>query len=479
MGAAHPGILLPYQRAWVLDRSQVKICEKSRRTGITWASALEAVLTAADPDSPQDWHFLTYAQEDCKAFIDDCAKWAEVVGVLADAPVVEDDHGVQVLKIKFKTGRAIYGRPGKARNLRGKKGVACIDEAAFVDDLDAIMKAALAFLMWGGRVVLISTHFGESNPFNVRVEQARAGKENWSLHSIPLVDAIEQGLAERICAMRGEAFSPNWAEAWEAGVRDSYGEDAAEELDCVPSKQGAGYFDPDSVNRCRHDACTILRWELERQWFDKGRTDRRDECQAWIEAQLLPALRKMNTQRGSFLGVDFGRYQDMSSWALCQMHGEVRKVVLVIELRNVPQAQQEQILGALMSGAPRLAKAHVDKTGNGQALYEWAAERYGSQVVGEQLGPKWHDESWPELRKAIAERHVDLPNDDECCGDFRLVELIDGKPRVAKRRTRARGGYRHGDFAVACCLMYAASKGAATRVSSARVPKVSKRGGFW
>lgn len=474
MGAA-VDVLLPYQRAWVLDRSPVKICEKSRRTGITWATALEAVITAASPETPQDWHFLTYAQEDSKAFIDDCANWARFLGVVCDAPIVEDDNGINVLRIRFKTGKSVYGRPGKARNLRGKQGVACIDEAAFVDDLDGIMKAATAFRMWGGRVVLISTHFGETNPFNTRVGMARDGKQGWSLHSIPLVDAIEQGLAERICTMRGEQFDEAWAREWEDGVRADYGEDAAEELDCVPTAQGAGYFDTDSVNRCRHGDCKVLRWELDREWFERERGNRAKECEAWIEAELMPVLRGLNPQRGSFVGVDFARYSDMSSWAICQMYGEIRRVVCVIELRNMPQAQQEQILGAIMQHCPRLGRAAVDRTGNGQALYEWAAERYGSQVDGLTLGPKWHDESWPELRKAIAERHVDLPDDDECCGDFRLVELIDGKPRVAKRRTRARGGYRHGDFAVACCLMYAASNGAGGRVVSARVPKVRKR----
>lgn len=478
MGAL-PSVLLPYQIAWVLDRSPIKVCEKSRRTGITWATALEAVLVASHPTESQNWHFLTYAQEDSKAFIDDCEKWARFLGVVCDEPIVEDDNGFNVLRIRFKTGKSIYGRPGKARNLRGKDGVACIDEAGFVDDLDAIMKAATAFRMWGGRVVLVSTHFGETNPFNVRVEMARSGKAGWSLHSIPLADAIEQGLAERICKIKGEDFDEEWAREWEDGVRSDYGEDAAEELDCIPTKQGAGYFDPDAIKLCRSDGATVLRWELEREWFERERRDRSAECDAWIEAQLKPVVEKLNTMRGTFGGVDFARYSDMSSWCFAQMHGAVRKVAFVIELRNVPQAQQEQILGYVIKNTPRLGKVAIDKTGNGQALHEWASERFGAQVEGFILGPKWHDENWPELRKGVTERHVDLPDDDECCSDFRMVELIDGKPRVAKRRTRVRGGYRHGDFAVATCLMYSVSKPSTGKITSARVPKTTKHGGFW
>ena len=35
-----------------------------------------------------------------------------------------------------------------------------IDEAAFHDDLPELLKAALAFTMWGGVVRVISTHNG-------------------------------------------------------------------------------------------------------------------------------------------------------------------------------------------------------------------------------------------------------------------------------------------------------------------------------
>ncbi len=40
-------VLLPYQRIWIADESPLKIAEKSRRTGITWAEAADAALTAS------------------------------------------------------------------------------------------------------------------------------------------------------------------------------------------------------------------------------------------------------------------------------------------------------------------------------------------------------------------------------------------------------------------------------------------------
>ena len=40
-------VLLPYQREWVADDSDLKVAEKSRRIGLTWAEASDNVLTAA------------------------------------------------------------------------------------------------------------------------------------------------------------------------------------------------------------------------------------------------------------------------------------------------------------------------------------------------------------------------------------------------------------------------------------------------
>ena len=61
-------ILMPYQREWIMDRCDLKVCEKSRRTGITWASALEAVVVASSQkkDGGMNVYFMTYAEEDSK-----------------------------------------------------------------------------------------------------------------------------------------------------------------------------------------------------------------------------------------------------------------------------------------------------------------------------------------------------------------------------------------------------------------------------
>jgi len=438
-----------------------------------------------------DVYFMTYAEEDAKDFIRDCETWAKVVGVLHGEVWIDEDGGeprtvngervkVKILSIAFVNGHRICALAGRPRKFRGKQGAAFIDEAAHVDDLDGIRTACMAFLMWGGRVAFISTHCGEDNAFNKLVEEARGGTNpSWGFHSIPLSEAIDQGLARRIATVSGVPYTDDRAEEWEEELRTNYGPAAAEELDCIPSKQGAGYFDPNSIALCRKAGLQVIRWRQPREWGDTDKRDRERACQDWIDRTLLPALRTLNPMKGKAIGVDFARYTDGSVWVLGQMTGEVRECALTLELFCIPLRQQEQILGAMISNATRLARVSMDETGNGFALREWASENFGRMVEGHQLGPKWHDENWPELHRGVIERQIDIPDDDDCAEDFRLVELIDGKPRVAKRRVKGRtGALRHGDFAVAAALMYCASKGGGSRVSAMGVPKRQTRRRF-
>ena len=87
----------------------------------------------------------------------------------------------------------------RAFRSRGRPGdLGIVDEAAFVDDLDEVLKAALAFLTWGGRLRLISTHNGEASPFNLLLRDVRDGRQPGSVHTIPFRQAIDDGLTRRV-----------------------------------------------------------------------------------------------------------------------------------------------------------------------------------------------------------------------------------------------------------------------------------------
>ena len=165
-----PAVLLPYQQAWIADTSQLKIAEKSRRIGLTWAEAADAVLDAMS-EGGQNCYYLGYNKDMTVEFIQACAMWAKAFDAAAaeiEEGIWEDgDKHIQTYIIRFpKSGKRIEALTSRPSNLRGRQGRVILDEAAFHENLDELLKAALALLIWGGCVRVISTHDGEDNPFN-------------------------------------------------------------------------------------------------------------------------------------------------------------------------------------------------------------------------------------------------------------------------------------------------------------------------
>ncbi|EHA6962529.1 hypothetical protein JMC51_005089, partial [Vibrio parahaemolyticus] len=72
-------VLLPYQKRWIADESPLKLAEKSRRTGITWAEAADAALTASKARSAGGTHhfYVGSNKEMAREFIDAVAMWAK------------------------------------------------------------------------------------------------------------------------------------------------------------------------------------------------------------------------------------------------------------------------------------------------------------------------------------------------------------------------------------------------------------------
>ncbi|SUJ08291.1 Mu-like prophage FluMu protein gp28 [Sphingomonas paucimobilis] len=180
-------VLLPYQiEAIELSRTtKLFVSEKSRRTGLTYGFAADAVMIASPAERPQNVFYLAYNKDMTREFIGYCADFAKAFNQAASASdefLFDDgsERGILSLRIDFPSGKSIVALSSKPRSLRGMQGSVIIDEAAFHDDLDGVIKAAMALTMWGGRVVVISTHDGADNPFAELIENIRAGKRGAS-----------------------------------------------------------------------------------------------------------------------------------------------------------------------------------------------------------------------------------------------------------------------------------------------------------
>ena len=111
MSAAIQGpLLLPYQKRWVEDRAQVKIVEKSRRVGLSYAEAVDSVIYAAGQDGT-NCYYMSYAQEMTTGFIQDCATWARALNSGAseidETLIQEGDRSILAYAIHFNSGHKI------------------------------------------------------------------------------------------------------------------------------------------------------------------------------------------------------------------------------------------------------------------------------------------------------------------------------------------------------------------------------------
>lgn len=462
-----PAALLPYQQAWCADKSPVKTIEKSRRIGLSWAEAADCVIEAAR-EKGQDCWYIGYTKDMAIEFILDCADWAKhfnhvISEVEAYEELFEDGderQSIQAFRIKFESGFRIVALSSQPRNLRGKQGRIIIDEAAFHDKLRELLKAAMAMLMWGGQVHIISTHDGDENPFNELINEIRSHKKPYSLHRVTFDDAVQQGLFQRICLRSGKQWTAEAEVEFVASIRAFYGDDAEEELDCVPSR-GTGVWLPRALIEARMYKAPVVRWKAPEGmalWSDHLI---KAEVKSFCEEELLPLLEKLDPEQPSVLGEDFGRNVDLTVLVPAQIERSlIRRIPFLVELSNAPFKAQEFIFFYICDRLPRFSHAHLDGRGNGQYLSEVAMQRYGEEhVTAVQLTELWYRENTAPLKDAFEADTIRVPADLDVLNDLAAFRKIKGVPRIPDLRTTGKDGQkRHGDAGIAVLMMFAASR---------------------
>ena len=216
-----------------------------------------------------------------------------------------------------------------------------------MDDLAAVLKAVRAFRLRGGQVRIVSTHTGEGSEFAHLCKAIREGTQPRPIHKVTFRDALDQGLYKRICEVTGETLSQEAEEQWEVEVRTEYGEDAAEELDCIPAS-GAGHW---------------LSWPLIHGAEHENAGD--------------PELHREGV---TYIGVDVARQRDLwLAWVLALV-GDVLWTWEIVTLHDQTFATQDAILDELVDWY-RPIRIKMDQTGMGEKPVEDAPRRYGSMRV--------------------------------------------------------------------------------------------------
>ena len=465
-----PGVFLNYQAQWVLDKARVKIIEKSRRIGLSWGEAEDSVECAASATGMDVW-YIGYTKDMAIEFILDCAQWAQhLQGFVAEIEAGEEifidgEEKQSILKfsITFASGNRITALSSTPRNLRGKQGRVIIDEAAFHTDLAGLIKAAMALLIWGGEVHIISTHNGDDNAFNILIKDCRAGRLPHSVHRVTFDDALRDGLYRRVCVRIGVEWTEEGEAKWAAEIRAQYGDDAEEELDCVPKNGSATFLSRDLVETCMVKGWAVLRDKREPAFTFKAERTRKLAVLDWCEEFLKPELDALRELRDvtSFLGADFARVSDLTAIApLVQLRTLQRRIPFLVELRGMPFQQQTQVLWYIMDRLPRFVGAALDSRGLGMQMAEQTAQKYGqTRILMIQATQGWYLENLPPYKSGFEDRLIQLPMDADVLADHRVPRVVKGIPLIPDVRTKdADKLKRHGDTFIAGSLAWHASR---------------------
>jgi phage FluMu gp28-like protein len=462
-----PPALLPYQQEWIADPSPFKVMEKGRRTGVTWAEAADDVLIAAADKSAggQNVYYIGTDKEMTDEYIAACAMWAKTFNRAAsdveegfwDEGEEEDDKHIKTYTIRFPgSGHRVVALASRPRKLRGRQGVLVGDEAAFQDDLPGLLKAALAFLVWGGKVRLISTHDGEDNGFNIVIQEIRAGKRKGSVHRVPFREAVEQGLYRRVCLRMGREWTAEGEAAWVQDIYDFYADDSAEELDCIPSMGSGVYMPRPLILQCMAEGMPILHWSKPPEFVTDD--NRLRETAEWIRDILKPTVDNLDKAR-SVYGQDFGRDGDLSVIWILQQRGALWRTGFILELRRMPFDVQAIIRDYILDNLPLFHHAKFDARGNGQSHAEGALQKFGaSRIDCVKATVEWYAQYFPKYKAAYEKREILVPKSEDVIADHRRAVLVKGRPTMDDKRDKGSDGQpRHGDSTIAGLMAWAAT----------------------
>jgi phage FluMu gp28-like protein len=418
-GAAY---FLPYQQAWLRDGSRLKLCQKSRQIGLSYVDSYDSVRKAAVRPGKDVW-VMSRDEVQAKQYIRYCKRWANVLEYAAADfgrrvynAASGNPVGVQVLS--FASGASIYALSSNPDAIVGKSGHVKLDEFALHKDQRTLYAVAKPVIQWGGTLSIISTHRGAHTVFNELITDAlqRGNRMGWSLHTIPIQTAVEQGLVEKIDAAAGAPSLGAGAvslrrQAWLAQQRAECidEEQWLQEYCCVPADEAAAFITFELLNGCTEPGLTLHTL---------------DELVRWAGA---------NPKAACYLGVDVARKKDLCVLDVGEKIGDVVWDRARLELLNRPFAEIEEHLYRLLR-LPQLKRACIDATGLGAQLAERATERFEWKVEAITFTARTKEDLALSLKVDLENRYLRLVDDDRLRADLRGIRketTLSGNSRYA------------------------------------------------
>jgi phage FluMu gp28-like protein len=428
-------LLLPYQAKWVRDDSRLKLMEKSRQIGLSWASAYRCVSTTSLRDARYDDWVSSRDELQAQLFIQDCKSFAGLLdkGSQDLGERVLDDRKNSGYVLRYSNGLCTNSLSSNPDAQAGKRGRRVLDEFALHPDPRKLYSIAYPGITWGGNMELISTHRGSANFFNELVEEIKhkGNPKGFSLHTVRLEDALADGFLYKLqCKLpaadaRQQMDEADYFNFVKAGCATE--EDFLQEFCCVPADDNSAFLSYDLIAGCEYRGGEV--WQ--KQAFEKGES--------------------------LFVGVDVGRDHDLTVIWIGEKLGDVLHTRQVLTFRGETFAAQEAALYEWLA-LPQVKRCCIDQTGLGRQFAERATERFGNyKVEGIHFTAGVKEELAYPVRAAFEDRTLRLPSDPVIRADLRAIR----KESTASghvRFTADRGKNGHADRFWALALALHAAK---------------------
>ena len=385
--------LLPYQLAWIDDRSGLRIMEKGRQIGLTTADALDSVLKVVAEGAALDVWVSSRDLSTAREYLRKCKRWAQRMQAeaVADWEVIDHAKDLGAFTLRFKSGRCIFSLSSNPDALVGKTGHIKLDEFAVHRDQRELYAVAKPCTTWGGQLSIISTHRGDQTVFYEILQGIKhdGNPMGWSSHRVTLQHAVEAGLVERINKVRGRSETrEEFVRRLRAECLDE--EQWLQEYCCVPADDNAVFLTHAMISGCEEAGCM----------------------------QTLEELAE--TANTLYAGVDIGRKKDLCVIDVGERIGDVMWDRLRIELQGATFAEMEEELWAVLA-LPQLERACIDATGLGMQLAENAQREFGWKVEEVTFTAPLKEQMAYALRTALEQRRLRLDADPRLRADLRGI----------------------------------------------------------
>jgi phage FluMu gp28-like protein len=377
---------------WLADESPIKLWDKSRRIGATYAQSYEDVRDCVRKTVPAVW-FSSADESAAKEYIEYCEKWARMFHVAAESlglVVIDNDKDIKALVIKLANGTRLHALSSNPKGFRSKGGKVVLDEFAHHDDPVKMWAAARPCITWGFPLRILSTQNGKTSLFYRFIQRILKKRLKWSLHTTPIETAVSEGLVDKIL---GHPTTEAERAEWLSELCESCADEDAwnQEYRCVAVDAATAFLTYDLIGTC----------------------------------EMEDALCDLEEVRGDlFVGVDIGRKKDLTVIWVLEKLGRVKYTRKIVILERTPFRLQREALYLILAH-PNMRRACIDNTGIGMQLAEEAQEKFGRFLVEEVTftGPVKESMAYA-VRTEFEDRGITIPPDAKVREDLHSVKKI-------------------------------------------------------